>query len=66
MPGDIREWKSHQQVVEEVTPATVNQLLLPLTRFFHYLGKDNLSWAQRKNGATLLDHINRSYSWQVC
>ncbi len=36
MPRDVRDWKAYQQAVEEAAPATVNQRLVALTRFFHW------------------------------
>ncbi len=34
MPRDIRDWKAHQQTVEQAAPATVNQRLVAINRFF--------------------------------
>src|SRR3990170_969327 len=34
MPRDVRDWKAYQQTVEQAAPATVNQRLVALTRFF--------------------------------
>ena len=31
---DMREWKAHQQTVERARPATINQRLAALSRFF--------------------------------
>jgi integrase/recombinase XerC len=36
MPRDVRDWKAYQQAVEKVAPATVNQRLVALTRFFRW------------------------------
>jgi len=54
MPRDIRDWKAHQQTVEGAAPATVNQRLVAVTRFFR--------WARaqghcRENPAEEVGHI---------
>lgn len=36
MPRDVRDWKAYQQAVEKAAPATINQRLVALTRFFHW------------------------------
>ena len=36
MPRDVRDWKAYQQTVEKVAPATVNQRLVAVTRFFRW------------------------------
>ena len=36
MPRDVRDWKAHQQAVEGAKPATINQRLVALTRFFRW------------------------------
>ncbi|MGB7341246.1 MAG: site-specific integrase, partial [Phototrophicaceae bacterium] len=36
MPRDIRNWKSHQQSIEKVSPATINQRLVAVTNFFQW------------------------------
>jgi integrase/recombinase XerC len=36
MPRDVRDWKANQQTVEKAAPATVNQRLVALTRFFRW------------------------------
>ena len=36
MPRDVRDWKAYQQTVEQAAPATVNQRLVALTRFFRW------------------------------
>ncbi len=36
MPRDVRDWKAYQQTVEQVAPATINQRLVALTRFFRW------------------------------
>lgn len=36
MPRDVRDWKAYQQTVEKAAPATINQRLVALTRFFRW------------------------------
>ncbi len=36
MPRDVRDWKAYQQTVEKAAPATVNQRLVSVTRFFRW------------------------------
>ncbi len=36
MPRDVRDWKAYQQAVEQAAPATINQRLVALTRFFRW------------------------------
>jgi site-specific recombinase XerD len=36
MPRDVRDWKAVQQTVEQAAPATINQRLVAVTRFFHW------------------------------
>jgi site-specific recombinase XerD len=36
IPRDVRDWKSHQQTVERAKPATINQRLVALSRFFKW------------------------------
>ena len=40
IPRDVRDWKGCQQTVEKASPATINQRLVALTRFF--------AWAVRQ------------------
>ena len=40
IPRDVRDWLAHQQTVEKARPATVNQRLTALSRFF--------AWATRE------------------
>ncbi|HYF61469.1 MAG TPA: tyrosine-type recombinase/integrase [Herpetosiphonaceae bacterium] len=40
MPRDVRDWKAHQQQVEQAAPATINQRVVALSRFF--------AWAVRE------------------
>ncbi len=40
IPRDVRDWKTYQQVVEKSAPATINQRLVALSRFF--------AWAVRQ------------------
>ncbi len=36
VPRDVADWKSHQQTVERAAPATINQRLTALSRFFQW------------------------------
>ncbi len=36
MPRDVRDWKAYQQTVEKAAPATINQRLVAVTRFFRW------------------------------
>ena len=36
MPRDVRDWKAYQQTLEKAAPATINQRLVALTRFFRW------------------------------
>jgi integrase/recombinase XerC len=42
MPRDVRDWKAYQQAVEQAAPATVNQRLVALTRFFRWARSQSL------------------------
>lgn len=37
MPRDVRDWKAYQQTTEKAAPATVNQRLVALSRFFQWV-----------------------------
>ncbi|OGO16148.1 MAG: hypothetical protein A2Z14_12995 [Chloroflexi bacterium RBG_16_48_8] len=43
MARDIRDWKAYQQTIEKVAPATVNQRLVALSRFFNWAVQQDLS-----------------------
>jgi site-specific recombinase XerD len=43
MARDVRDWKAYQQTVEKVSPATVNQRLVALSRFFAWAVQKDLS-----------------------
>jgi site-specific recombinase XerD len=43
MARDVRDWKAYQQTVEKVAPATVNQRLVALSRFFAWAVQKDLS-----------------------
>jgi integrase/recombinase XerC len=43
MARDVRDWKSYQQTVEKVAPATVNQRLAAVSRFFNWALQEELS-----------------------
>ena len=36
IPRDVADWKAHQQTVEKARPATINQRLVALSRFFKW------------------------------
>lgn len=36
LPRDVRDWKSYQQTTEKASPATINQRLVAVTRFFRW------------------------------
>jgi site-specific recombinase XerD len=40
LPRDVRDWQAYQQTVEKAAPASINQRLVALDRFF--------AWAQRQ------------------
>lgn len=42
IPRDLRHWKSYQQKQEKVSPATVNQRLTAVSRFFQWARKEKL------------------------
>lgn len=54
MPRDVRDWKAYQQAVEGAAPATVNQRLVTLSRFFHWARAQDLC---RENPAEDVSHI---------
>ena len=39
---DVRDWKGYQQTVEKAAPATINQRLVALSRFFAWAVKQGL------------------------
>ena len=43
IPRDVRDWKGFQQTVEKAAPATINQRLVALTRFFAWAVKRGLA-----------------------
>ncbi len=42
MPRDVRDWKAYQQTTAKAAPATINQRLVALTRFFRWARTQNL------------------------
>jgi site-specific recombinase XerD len=42
IPRDVRDWKAHQLSVENASPATVNQRLVAVSRFFRWALKQGL------------------------
>ena len=43
IPRDVRNWKGYQQTVEQAAPATINQRLVALSRFYRWAIKQELS-----------------------
>ena len=43
IPRDVRDWKGYQQTVEKASPATINQRLVALSRFFAWAVKQGLA-----------------------
>jgi len=54
MPRDVRDWKAYQQTAEQAAPATVNQRLVALTRFFRWARSQGLC---RENPAEDVSNI---------
>ena len=54
MPRDVRDWTAYQQTVEQAAPATINQRLVALTRFFHWARAQDLC---RENPTEDVSHI---------
>jgi integrase/recombinase XerC len=42
MPRDIRDWQAHQQQIEQSAPATINQRLVAVKRFFKWAQKQQM------------------------
>jgi integrase/recombinase XerC len=42
MPRDVRDWRTYQQTVEKAAPATINQRLVAVTRFFRWVAAQGL------------------------
>src|SRR5574341_377694 len=42
-PRDVRDWKAHQQTAERAAPASVNQRLAALSRYFHWAVRRRLA-----------------------
>lgn len=42
---DVRDWKAHQQTVEHAAPATINQRLVAVSRFFAWAVQQGLAQA---------------------
>jgi integrase/recombinase XerD len=40
---DVRDWKAHQQTVEKAAPATINQRLVAVSRFFAWAVQEGLA-----------------------
>ena len=43
IPRDVRDWKAYQQTVEKAAPATINQRLVALSRFFTWAVANDLA-----------------------
>jgi site-specific recombinase XerD len=43
IPRDLRDWKAYQQAVEKTAPATINQRLVALSRFFAWAVKSGMA-----------------------
>lgn len=43
IPRDVRDWKAYQQSVEHAAPATINQRLVAISRFFRWAVKQGLA-----------------------
>jgi site-specific recombinase XerD len=43
LPADVKDWKSHQQSVERSAPATINQRLVALSRFFSWAVSEKIA-----------------------
>ena len=54
MPRDVRDWKAHQQTVEKAAPATINQRLVAVTRFFRWARTQGLC---RENPAEEVNNL---------
>jgi site-specific recombinase XerD len=54
MPRDVRDWKAYQQAVEKAAPATINQRLVAITRFFGWARAQGLC---RENPAEAVSTI---------
>jgi len=50
IPRDVRDWKAHQQTVEKAAPATINQRLVALTRFYDWAVQEGLVRANPTSG----------------
>ena len=54
IPRDVQDWKSYQQTVEKAAPATVNQRVTALTRFFEWAVSVNLVAGNPAEGVKML------------
>jgi site-specific recombinase XerD len=57
MPRDVRDWKASQQTGEKAAPATLNQRLVAVTRFFHWVRTQGLC---RENPAEGMSNLRLS------
>lgn len=54
IPRDVQDWKTHQQTVEKAAPATINQRVTALTRFFDWAVSVNLVISNPTEGIKML------------
>ena len=54
MPRDVRDWKVYQQAMEKAAPATINQRLTAITRFFRWARSQGIC---RENPAEDVNNI---------
>lgn len=59
MPRDIRDWQAHQQQVEQAAPATINQRLVAVKRFFKWAQKQQVIFQNPTDDVTTIRIINR-------
>jgi site-specific recombinase XerD len=54
IPRDVQDWKTYQQTVEKAAPATVNQRVTALTRFFEWAVSVSLIASNPAEGVKML------------
>jgi site-specific recombinase XerC len=50
IPRDVRDWKSYQQTLEKTAPATINQRLVALARFYDWGVQEGLARTNPTSG----------------
>jgi site-specific recombinase XerC len=50
IPRDVRDWKAYQQTLEKAAPATINQRLVALTRFYDWGIQEGLARTNPTSG----------------